>query len=36
MTAINTSSEAASIEHLLDTALIRLPRLVLDVIDELT
>jgi hypothetical protein len=36
MTAINTSSEATSIEHLLDTALIRLPRLVLDVIDELT
>ncbi len=36
MTAINTSVEASSIEHLLETAVIRLPRLVLDVIDDLT
>lgn len=35
MTAINSSSEAASIEHLLDTAVRRLPRLILNVIDEL-
>ena len=36
MTAINTSQEASSIEHLLDTAEHRLPRLILDVIDGLT
>lgn len=36
MTAINASEEAASIEHLLDTAAHRLPRLILDVIDGLT
>jgi len=35
MTSINTSTEASSIEHLLDTAVRRLPRLILDVIDEL-
>jgi hypothetical protein len=35
MTAINTSTEAASIEHLLETAATRLPRLILDAIDEL-
>lgn len=35
MTAINTSLEASSIEHLLETAVTRLPRLVLDVIDDL-
>jgi hypothetical protein len=35
MTAINTSVEASSIEHLLETAVIRLPRLILDVIDGL-
>ena len=36
MSAINTSEEAASIEHLLDTAVRRLPRLILDVIDWLS
>lgn len=35
MTAINSSLEASSIEHLLETAVVRLPRLVLDVIDDL-
>ena len=36
MTAVNTSEEAVSIEHLLDTAVHRLPRLILDVVDEIT
>jgi hypothetical protein len=35
MTAINTSIEASPIEHMLETAVIRLPRLILDVIDDL-
>jgi hypothetical protein len=35
MTSINSSTEAASIEHLLDTATRRLPRLILNVLDEL-
>jgi hypothetical protein len=35
MTAINTSTEAASIERLLETVATRLPRLILDAIDEL-
>jgi hypothetical protein len=35
MTSINTSVEASSIEHMLETAVIRLPRLILDVIDQL-
>jgi hypothetical protein len=35
MSSINASVEASPIEHMLETAVIRLPRLVLDVIDQL-